>query len=172
MSAGAGNATSGGRSYKMPAAAAALILAALGGWEGSKQTPYRDQLAPGRPWTVCKGITGPEVIPGKRYSLAECNDIETRFVMRMAARMEPCLREPLTVYEWVAWGDFTYNLGEGKWCGSTALKLLNQGNHRAACDQIPRWKYTDGKDCTIAANKCPGVIKRRTWEHATCLKDL
>lgn len=156
----------------MPAAAIALLLGSLGANEGLKQTPYRDMLAPGHPWTVCRGITGSDVIPGKRYSLLECHDIEVRFVERMAQRMAPCLHEPLSVYEWVAWGDFTYNLGTHRWCGSTALRLLNAGQHRAACAQITRWTYTNGKDCRIAANGCGGIPARRKWERTTCERDL
>lgn len=169
---GAAAADAGRTSKSMPLAAIALLLASLGTWEGMKQVPYRDNLAPGRPWTVCKGITGPDVIPGKRYSVLECEEIETRYVQRMAKRMEPCVRVPLSVYEWVAWGDFSYNLGIAKFCGSTAAKLLQQGRRREACHQIPRWKFTDGKDCSIAANECGGIIKRRRWQHETCLKGI
>lgn len=162
----------GGTSRTMPLAAVLLILGGLAAHEGTKQTPYRDKLAPGQPWTVCAGITGKGVIPGKKYSLLECKQLEQAYVQRMAARMEPCLKEPLSVYEWVAWGDFSYNLGTGKWCGSTALQLLNQGKHREACDQILRWKYTNGLDCTVKANKCDGIITRRKWQHATCLRGI
>lgn len=161
------------RSRKMPLAATLVLAASLAGWEGMKQEPYRDNLAPGRPWTVCSGITGPQVIPGKRYSLLECRALEQAHIERMAERMGRCKpTAELSVYEWVAWGDFAYNLGEAKWCGSTALKLINAGEFRAACEQIPRWKYTDGKDCTLASSNCPGIIARRTWQRATCLKGL
>lgn len=161
------------RSRKMPAAAALVIALGLAGFEGTKQVPYRDNLAPGRPWTVCSGITGPDVAPGRRYSILECRELEQRHIARMAERMGQCKpTAELSVYEWVAWGDFTYNLGEGKWCGSTALKLINRGQNRAACEQIPRWKFSDGKDCSIAANGCSGLITRRAWQRATCLKGL
>ena len=161
------------RSRKMPLAAAAVLALTIGGWEGTKETAFRDQLAPGAPWTVCSGITGPKVIPGKRYSILECRALEQEHIQRMGERMGRCKpTAELSVYEWVAWGDFAYNLGEGAWCGSTALKLINRGEFRAACDQIPRWKYTDGKDCSVAANKCGGIIKRRTWQRATCLKGV
>jgi GH24 family phage-related lysozyme (muramidase) len=161
------------RSRTMPAAAALVIASGLALFEGTMQTPYRDKLAPGQPWTVCSGITGPDVIPGKRYSLFECHALEQRYIERMGARMGRCKpTAELSVYEWVAWGDFSYNLGTGRWCGSTALKLINRGQYRAACEQIPRWRFTDGKDCAVAANDCSGIIVRRAWPHATCLKGL
>lgn len=161
------------RSRKMPAAAALVIALGLGAFEGTKQTPYRDLLAPGHPWTVCSGITGPDVVPGKRYSVFECHSLEQRYIARMGDRMGRCKpTAELSVYEWVAWGDFSYNLGTGKWCGSTALKLINRGQYRAACEQIPRWSFTNGKDCRVAANRCSGIVDRRAWQHATCLKGL
>ena len=43
---------------------------------------------------------------------------------------------------------------------------------REACDQIPRWRFTNGRDCAIAENRCGGIVDRRAWEHATCLKGL
>ena len=62
------------------ARATALVAVALlpvtGGlvasWEGTEFTPYRDL---GGVWTVCEGVTGPAVIPGKVYSRQECRDL-------------------------------------------------------------------------------------------------
>lgn len=156
----------------MPAAAVTLLLASLGMHEGMRHIPYRDRLAPGAPWTVCRGITGPDVVPGHWYTDAECDAIEHRFVARMAERMGGCLQVPLTLGEWIAWGDFNWNLGTAKWCGSTALRLLNEGHHEAACAQITRWTYTNGKDCRIESNNCSGIVKRRAWERSVCERDL
>ena len=60
--------------FKVAASIAVLvagILASLGTNEGRVYKPYWDSL--GDVWTVCKGITGPEVVPGKEYTSSECD---------------------------------------------------------------------------------------------------
>ena len=61
--------------------------------------------------------------------------------------------------------DFTFNLGIGSVQSSTLLKLLNQGKHVEACQQLTRWVKAGGK--TLA-----GLVKRRDKEMPYCLGDL
>lgn len=52
-----------------------IVIALLGGPEGvggQRSTPYRDV---GGVWTVCSGITGPDVAPGHYYSDKECDTL-------------------------------------------------------------------------------------------------
>lgn len=159
--------------YKLaavPLIAIAAIVAGLSTFEGGRRlTPYWDAL--GERWTVCNGVTGPEVIPGKQYTDAECDGMETRFVNAMLKRMGGCVTAALEFHEIKAWGDFAYNVGTANFCGSTAAKLLNQGKNKEACAQIPRWHFVGTKDCSIAAKKCLGIPRRRAWEQSVCLGD-
>ena len=151
---------------------AALILAlaallAQPDHERRVLTTYWDAL--GQVWTACAGVTGEGVIPGKTYTVAECEALETRYLTRMYARMGRCVPSAqLEFHEVKAWGHFAYNIGEANFCNSTAAKLLNRGENKAACAQISRWRFIKGKDCAIRANKCYGIVKRRTWERTLC----
>lgn len=64
---------------------------------------------------------------------------------------------------------FVYNLGAGNFAGSTLLKLFNQGDSIAACNQYPRWIYVNGKNCLIVESNCAGIPKRRNKEQHVCL---
>ncbi len=142
------------------------IIASLGNWEGRRLDPYWDAL--GQVWTVCKGVTGVEVVPGRHYSEAECDGMEQRYVTTMLKNMGTCVHGEFEFYEVKAWGHFAYNVGTGNFCNSTAAKMLNEGKHKEACAQITRWVYAGRLDCRVASNKCPGIPRRRAWERATC----
>ena len=158
----------------MPAAAIALLLGLLTTAEGRRYTPYYDAAGI---LTVCDGITGPDVIKGKTYTDAECDELGERFVKRMSAKMGRCVG-PLNFREWVAWGHFTYNTGTAAFCNSTAAKLLRAGEREAACRQMPRWRFVtiQGKprDCSVHpwSKQCGGVVKRRALEMQMCLDAL
>lgn len=167
-----------GRKFGFAAAPAALILAlvaALGqdnsAHEGRKYVPYRDS---GGVWTVCAGITGPAVVPGRRYTPAECGKLEQDYVQAMLHNMGRCVRGDFEFHEVKAWGHFAYNVGTNGFCGSTAAKRLNAGERTAACDEIWKWRFVtiDGakRDCSLPQwrSKCGGIIDRRQWEMATC----
>ena len=152
----------------VPAFVVAALIASLHANEGRKYVPYWD--APGHAWTVCAGVTGRDVIPGRTYTSAECDGLESRYVDRMLANMGHCVTVELDFREIRAWGDFAYNVGTTKFCNSTAAKLLNMGENKKACSQITRWRYVGTVDCSVKGNKiCPGVWTRRLWEQSLCL---
>lgn len=64
-----------------------------------------------------------------------------------------------------ALNDFTFNLGIGSVKGSTLLRLINQGRHKEACEQLTRWVYAGGK-------KLKGLVIRRENTMPYCLGDL
>ena len=72
-----------------------------------------------------------------------------------------CAPVPMHQHEFDAWVSFTFNVGSGAFCSSTAAKLLNQGKYAEACAQMDRWVY-QGK------NVLPGLVKRRAEERALC----
>lgn len=128
--------------------------------EGIRYTAYRDAVGV---VTICNGHTGADVRMGMTVTADQC----AKWLHDDVAKAEAVLRKTVKVSmmqgEWDAATSFVFNLGEGKWRGSTLLDLLNKGQHKAACMQYPRWKY---------ANKMvlEGLVVRRTKEEAMCLK--
>jgi lysozyme len=149
-----------------PLALVAALVASLFVWEGRPLEPYWDKL--GRVWTVCAGVTGPGVVPGRRYTEAECDALEQGYVRVMLERMGRCVPGDLPPEVVKAFGHFAYNVGEGAFCSSTAAKKLREGDLAGACAQITRWTFVGGKDCRLASSRCSGIVKRREWERATC----
>lgn len=92
-----------------------------------------------------------------------------RMALRDAEKFEgaikQCVKVPLSQNEYDAWVKFTYNIGASAFCKSTAVRLLNAGNYRGACDQMLRWVY-------VKNNKIQGLVNRRKQEHALCISDL
>ena len=157
-------------------AAVLILLASLTHTEGRRYVPYLDVFGV---LTVCKGVTGEDVIADKVYTPPECDVLETAYVQRMYVRLGKCVaRTDLELHQVVAWGHFAYNVGEGAFCASTAAKLLNVKADPEACEQVMRWTYgrsrITGKrlDCSIRANKCYGLYDRRVRERAMCKGDM
>ena len=146
-------------------AAAVALATSVAAWEGRRLIAYTD-LA-GVP-TACDGITGPDVIPGKTYTNAECDALLAKNLDRHAAAAFACITVPLADHERVAWAHFAYNVGAVAFCGSTAARKLNAGDYAGACAEISRWTYVAGKDCRLPASGCAGIPARRDHERAMC----
>lgn len=149
-----------------PPAAALLVMASwLATEEGTRNGAYWDSV--GEVWTICRGLTGPDIVQGLVLTDAQCREREAAYVQAQAQRMGKCLRVPLSMEEWVAWGDFSYNVGTTAFCRSTALRLLNADQRAAACAQITRYKFAGGLDCS-KDRRCRGVWRRRLRERTYC----
>ena len=112
--------------------------------------------------TACTGHTGPEVRMGQVYTKEQCYALLTADEKKA---MDAVLRNTtgdINPNELAALTDFTLNVGEGNLKSSTLLKLWNQGNHAAACRELPRWVYAKGV-------KLVGLVTRRAKEMALCL---
>lgn len=144
------------------AAAAAMALPTVMRQEGYSAHVYKDPVGVE---TYCYGETAnPE--KGRVYSLAYCKDL-------LEGRLSQFIRQvrkdvPESVYmtptELAAWGSFSYNVGSSAFRNSTAFKLLSQGKHVQACNQLPKWVYAGGRKLT-------GLVKRREVERELCLRD-
>lgn len=145
------------------------LAASLGLYESSNRvitTPYQDI---GGVWTVCDGITGTDVVPGRTYTATECRVLLARQIEAHLDGIAKCAPvRSLTLHEQFAFGHLAYSIGVGKWCGSTMAALVRAGRPREACAQITRWVFVAGRDCRIAANKCAGIVKRRLFERGVC----
>jgi len=126
--------------------------------EGVKYTPYLDPI--GIP-TVCAGVTGPDVVMGKTYTKAECDNLLYKHMLPAVTAVDSSVKVKLNDYQKASLYSFTYNVGVSAFKSSTLLKKLNQGDTPGACDQLKRWTYAGGK-------QWKGLITRREVERQLC----
>lgn len=148
------------------ATAAALASAIAIPAEGLRQFAYFD---PPGVLTVCMGHTGPDVVRGKKYTLAECNQFLTDDMRKAVEIVERCVpglpENPLA-----AFADATFNIGGRLVCdtqSSTAARMLKAGDIAGACRQLPRWNRAVVGGVSVPL---PGLTKRRNAEMELCLK--
>lgn len=127
--------------------------------------PYRD---PANIWTVCHGITGPEVVPSKTYTTAECEALERKHlaIAEMAARRQIVVYDRLNRFQQAALVDFTYNVGEPGLAGSTMRRLFNSGQTDAGCRELIKWVKSRVNGTLITLD---GLVDRRSVEMELCL---
>lgn len=133
--------------------------------EGLRQIAYYD---PPGILTVCRGHTGPDVVPGKKYSLAECDAFMTEDMKKAVAQVDACVPDaPVPVL--AAFADAAFNLGPKIACdtaSSTAARKLKAKDWSGACDQLPRWDKSRVAGIMITL---PGLTTRRFEERELCL---
>ncbi|TIX81294.1 MAG: lysozyme [Mesorhizobium sp.] len=141
-------------------AAAATMAAPL---EGYRSYVYRDPIGV---LTYCYGETqNAKDMVGRKFSEEECRALLTKRMAHYEQGNAKCVAnyEQLHVYVQTAFNDFSYNLGNGAFCKSTAAKYLRAGNIKAACLEMGKFVYAGGK-------KLGGLVKRRALEQMYCLK--
>ena len=133
--------------------------------EGTRLQPYRDPVGV---LTVCEGITGADVIPGKTYTTAECAALRAKHLQIAEAAVRRHIRtyEQLNVWQQAALIDFTFNLGESRLRSSTLARHFNAGRTVDGCRQLSRWVY-GRKDGQMVALR--GLVTRRGHEMDMCL---
>jgi lysozyme len=102
------------------------------------------------------------VKPGDRITVERALIRALRDTEKFSGAVKRCVKVPLYQHEFDAYVQFAYNVGEGAFCGSTMVRLLNQGQYEAACRQMDRWVYQGGR-------VLPGLVKRRADERDKCL---
>ena len=141
-------------------AACAAVAAFVAPWEGNELRPYQDIVGV---WTVCAGVTGPAAKPGRTYTDAECNRLNTDAVAVHLRGVSVCIHRPLTENEWVAVGSWVYNVGVPTACRSTLVRMINAGAAPEVwCRQLLRWDYAGGK-------RVRGLTRRRQAEYQMCI---
>jgi lysozyme len=148
----------------MAVATLALSAAGLVGiavHEGYRPTAYRP--VPGDVPTIGIGTTGGVRI-GDSIDPVQALVRKLDDVRRFEGALRTCVTVPLHQHEYDAFLSLAYNIGSGAFCGSTLVRLLNQGDYRAACDQILRWDKFKGEPLR-------GLTLRRQAEHRQCLGD-
>lgn len=139
-------------------AIAAAMLGGHDGLEGRRYIPYRDVAGV---LTVCDGHTGKDIIPGKRYTDAECDALLDKDLKRVKAQVDPLIKVSIPESERAAFYSFAYNVGTGAFARSTLLKKLNAGDHAGACNELKRWMYAGGR-------QWKGLVTRREIEREVC----
>jgi lysozyme len=150
--------------------AAALVIATAIAIpaEGIRRVAYRD---PPGILTVCRGHTGPDVIKGKTYSMAECDKYMSDDMRKAIAIVDNCV-PGLPVNVLAAFGDAVFNMGPTIACdqkNSTAARYLASGKVLEGCGQLPRWNKAKIVGVMVPL---PGLTTRRGVEYEVCIKGL
>jgi len=127
--------------------------------EGYKDRAYIP--VPGDVPTIGFGTTQ-NVRMGDTVTVPQALNYAVRDVQKFEGAIKKCVKVPLYQYEYDAYTSLTYNIGEGAFCKSTLVKLLNQSNYSEACKQILRWDKFQGKPLR-------GLTIRREKEYAQCI---
>lgn len=143
--------------------AGAALIAALTLDEGTRYLPYRDVAGV---LTVCQGHTGPDIIPNKRYTKAECDKLLLKNTERHGRAVLRCTRVPLNQNQYDAFVRFTFNVGPNAFCNSTLVKKFNAGDYAGACRELLRWDKArvNGKLRSVY-----GLTLRRQSEYRQCV---
>jgi lysozyme len=136
--------------------------------EGVRYTPYRDIAGV---WTVCHGITGKDVILGKTYTQKECDQLLQKHIKVAATEVDKQVKTEIPDSMRAAMYSFTYNAGTGAFRKSTMLKLINQGKHQEACNELWKWTYYYNPK-TGKRERSKGLKNRRAVEYKYCTMDL
>ena len=118
--------------------------------------------------TACWGLTGKDLYGkpfkrGETYTEKECLTMFTDRVRHFEYAVDKAVKVGYaSPYQKAALISFVYNVGEGNFLNSTALRMLNKGDHEGACNQLLRWKYAKGKEL-------PGLVTRRQEEMLWCI---
>ena len=140
-------------------ALSASALVGIAVHEGYSPVAYRP--VPGDVPTIGFGTTD-NVKMGDRTDPVQALTRKLADVQRFEGALRQCVRVPLHQHEYDAFLSLAYNIGPGAFCGSTLVRLLNQGQYREACDQILRWDRFQGQPLR-------GLTLRRQDEHRQCV---
>jgi lysozyme len=135
------------------------LVAFVAHWEGTEYVPYRDVVGV---WTVCEGITGKHVIPGKTYTRKDCDALLSGELEKHGRGLLECVKVPMPQHRYEALASWTFNVGVGAACGSTLVRRLNSGESQIpVCNELLRWNRAGGKEVR-------GLTNRRQAEFNLC----
>lgn len=126
-------------------------------WEGKSGKPvltaYKDSVGI---WTIgyghIKGVKEGDVCTEEQAEQWLIED-----TLEASRAIQKLVKVPLSVNQYAALLSFTFNLGGAALERSTLLRLLNEKQYEAACDQLINWVYAGGK-------KLQGLVNRRKDE--------
>lgn len=134
------------------------------GYRGEAYIPVKGDVP-----TVGFGTTG-GVKPGDTTDPIAALLRAHRDVTAFEGAIKRCVEVPLHQHEYDALVSFSYNVGSGAFCSSTLVKKLNQQDYDGACNELLRWRYVGGYDCSTPGNtRCSGLWDRRKREYQQCM---
>ena len=108
--------------------------------------------------TSCFGHTGKELRLGQKFTHEQCDEQFAEDLIKHDEEMLQFIKVPfISDYEHAAVLSFCYNVGVSSCSKSTLFRKLNEGDHIAACKQLAKWVYVQGKDCRLKESNC-GMI--------------
>lgn len=128
-------------------------------FEGLKLKAYPDPGSrDGKPWTVGRGSTGPDIGPGTVWTEAQADARFAQDLQKFALGVNELIGSaPTTDNQFSAMCSLAYNIGLGGFKESTLLRLHKEGDYAGAAAQFQRWNKNDGKEMA-------GLTRRRAAE--------
>lgn len=75
--------------------------------------------------------------------------------------------------EYDVYMDWRYQFGATAWRNSSMLRDLRSGAYEAACNDLLKYKFSAGYDCSTPGNtRCRGVWTRQLERHAQCMATM
>lgn len=148
------------------AGAVALAVPFLNEHEGVEHRPYKDVAGV---WTVCQGITGPDVILGKVYTQRECDSLLMKHLSIHKSAVDKSLNVDVPVSTRAALYSFSFNVGKYAMRNSTAIRRINQGDIKGGCNALSMWNKITVNGKKVVSK---GLVNRRNAEIKLCLKEL
>ena len=115
--------------------------AALKSREGERLTAYKDSVGV---WTISVGVTTASglitVTPGLKITAAQSDALFSKAVEKYAATVRNSIKKPCTQEQFDAMVSFCYNIGQGGFSNSSAVRLFNAGDVAKAADALLMWK--------------------------------
>lgn len=132
---------------------------------------------PGDVPTICSGHTATAKM-GQFRTDEECKELLKQDLTKSLNVLARRVHVDLPAHTWVALASFEFNVGEGNFAASTALKKINAGDIRGGCEAIATKAI--GRDGKCSGYGCgwsggqmvKGLQGRRVTEREMCLKGL
>jgi lysozyme len=127
---------------------------------------FRDKAyipVPGDVPTIGFGTTQ-NVKMGDKIAVPQALSRALQDVQKFEGAVKKCVKVPLHQYEYDAYLSLAYNIGEGAFCRSTLVRVLNQTDYVGACLEILKWDNFKGKPLR-------GLTMRREKEYKQCIGD-
>lgn len=112
-------------------------------------------------WTICYGHTGPEVHKGLVASDEQCQEWAAQDLLKASAGVKSCVHRPMSDNVLSAFSDLAFNIGIGRFCGSSIVIKYNAGDPADACARMKLYNKAAGKVLL-------GLERRRAAEFELC----
>lgn len=122
---------------------------------------------PGYGWkvpTIGWGHTGPDVKRGDKITKKRADQLLLEDLGVAERAVSVNVNVPLTQNQFDALVSLVFNIGVGRFMGSTLLKKLNAGDYMGAANEFPKWRKSNGQ-------VMGGLIRRRAEEKALFLSE-